>query len=333
MTAVGPAVGGGPWFEDLSRGDVFDRAPGLTLTEGHAAAHQAVLGDRLRLPLDHELSRRVTGEARPLASPALVWDVAIGQSTVVTQRVVANLFYRGLVFRRAPVLGDTLRTRTEVVALRQNTPRAGRRPTGLAALRMTTTDQQGRVVLDFWRCAMLPLKDPVETGHADDLATVGAGEQVELDGAVRGWHLDPLQLPAGAVPALEAGSSRDVAGGDVVSSAPELARLTLNVAAVHHDRSASAEGRLVYGGHTIGLALAQAARALPEMVTVVAWHSCNHTGPVREGDTLTSRLTVERLDPLARGHLAHLRSVVLASTDGRGGWRDVLDWRFVALVP
>jgi acyl dehydratase len=53
----------------------------------------------------------VTGRS-PIAHPALVWDVAIGQSTVVTHRVKANLFYRGLAFHRYPVLGDTLRTVT-----------------------------------------------------------------------------------------------------------------------------------------------------------------------------------------------------------------------------
>ena len=42
----------------------------------------------------------------PIAPPALVWDVSIGQSTVVTRHVRANLFYRGLAFRRVPVIGD-----------------------------------------------------------------------------------------------------------------------------------------------------------------------------------------------------------------------------------
>src|SRR5436305_1277018 len=95
-------------------------------------------------------SRRRQRMARP-------WD-----STAVTRRVVANLFYRGLAFHRIPALGDTLRTRTEVVGLRQNASR----PTGLAALRITTTDQYDRLVLDFWRCAMLPLSSPdVRTGY------------------------------------------------------------------------------------------------------------------------------------------------------------------------
>lgn len=48
---------GGLFFEDLAVGQIFD-APSITLTTGHAALHQAIVGDRLRLPLDHELSRR-----------------------------------------------------------------------------------------------------------------------------------------------------------------------------------------------------------------------------------------------------------------------------------
>src|ERR1700689_3966056 len=175
----------GPYFDELAVGQEFGSAPGLTLTTGLAAAHQAITGDRLALGLDHELCRQVTGGGplgaprpgwggAPLGAPSLVWDVAIGQSTLVTQHVKANLFYRGLAFRRAPRLGDSLRTSTRVVALRQNRPREGRAPTGLAVLRITTVDQQRRPVLDFWRCAMLPLRDQArQTGHADELESFG----------------------------------------------------------------------------------------------------------------------------------------------------------------
>ncbi len=191
-------LGRGPYFDELSVGQRFTGAPGITLTDGLAAAHQAITGDRLALALDHELCRAVTG-GEPLAPPGLVWDVAIGQSTVVTQHVKANLYYRGLAFRRTPRTGDTLRTATEVVALRQNRPREGRAPTGLAALRITTTDQQDRPVLDFWRCAMLPLREGAsQTGHADDLDQVGCDVTADDFGA--------------AISRLEAGGARRPGG-------------------------------------------------------------------------------------------------------------------------
>jgi acyl dehydratase len=147
----------GPYFDELHTGQVFAGAPAMTLTPGLAAVHQSILGDRLRLPLDTELSAAVTKLTAPLAHPGLVCDVAIGQSTLVTQHVKANLFYRGLVFYRFPAIGDALFTRTEVVGLKKNAAKPGRAPTGLVALRMTTIDQADRLILDFYRCAMLPL--------------------------------------------------------------------------------------------------------------------------------------------------------------------------------
>lgn len=328
---------GGPFFEDLRVGDRFDAAPALTLTEGHAAVHQAVVGDRLRLALDRTLSAAVLGPGRLLAHPALVCDVAIGQSTLATQRVVANLFYRGLVLRRAPVIGDTLRTVTEVVALRQNRRRPERPATGLAVLRIRTTDQDDRRVLDFWRCAMLPLRDPsAETGHADDLDAFPAALDAEALRAVTAeWRLDAYRRALGARAHggddLAPGTRWSVGGGDVVSAAPELARLTLNIATTHHDAAGGGGRRLVYGGHTIGIAAAQATRVLPDLVTIAGWHGCDHLAPVCEGDTLRSELELEAVEPLpAGGRLVHLRSRVRAEREH--GRADVLDWRFVGVM-
>ena len=325
-----------PFFEDLAVGQVEDSAPALTLSEGHAAVHQAIVGDRLRLALDARLSREVLRAEAPLAHPALVCDVAVGQSTLLTQRVIGNLFYRGLALRRTPLLGDTLKTTTEVVALRQNSARAGRAATGLVVLRVRTVDQEERPVLDFRRCAMLPLRDPEgETGHAAALAGADPPADVAaLAPTLASWRLDRYrELVAGPhLDELEPGSRWEVSGGDVVSSAPELARLSLNLASAHHDAAATGRGRrLVYGGHTIGIAASQLNRALPSLATIIAWHSCDHLGPVFEDDTLRSEVELESTEPLpGGGGLAHLRSRVSADrADGESV--PVLDWRLVGV--
>jgi len=332
VTLYGHIDGTGPYFDDLAVGQVFELAPSMTITAGIAAAHQAIVGDRLRLALDRELSHAVLGEPGQLVHPGLVCDVAIGQSTLVTQRVKANLFYRGLVFHRFPMIGDTLFTRTEVVGLKQNTAKPDRAPTGLAALRMTTVDHVGRLVLDFYRCAMLPCSPAArDTGRHDDLSQIGAGAAPEPD-PTRHWDADEFRR---RVPGPhfdpDVGVSALRSTGDVVSSAPELARLTLNIAAAHHDSRTSGR-RLVYGGHTIGLAFSQACRLLPNLATVLGWQSCDHTGPVYEGDTVYSDLMVEAAQPLPgdRGGVLDLRSVVYAVDEG--GDRPVLDWRFSALL-
>ncbi len=322
---------GGCYFDDLAVGQVFDWAPAVTLSSGLAAAHQAIVGNRMRLALDTGLCAAVIGLPGPLAHPGLVCDVAIGQSTLVTQRVKANLFYRGLTFHRFPLVGDSIYTRTEVVGLRANSVKPGRAPTGMAALRMITIDQADQLVLDFYRCAMLrasPDWNPSD-GPDDDLSTIGADAPAadptpDWDAAafrqrVPGPHFDP-----GVVGAVLHSTA------DVVSSAPELARLTLNIAATHHDSRVGGP-RLVYGGHTIGLALAQANRLLPNLATVLGWESCDHTGPVHEGDTLYSELHIESAVPTDHGGVLGLRSLVYAVGSADEPDRQVLDWRFSAL--
>ncbi|MFJ9390853.1 MaoC family dehydratase [Nocardioides sp. NPDC101246] len=326
----------GPYADELEVGQVFDDAPALTLTDGLAATHRGIVGNRLRLGLDHELARQVTGSSG-LISPALVWDVSIGQSTAVTQHVKANLFYRGLAFRRFPAPGDTLRTVTTVDGLRETSRKPGRRPTGLVALHIVTSDQLDRPVLDYWRCAMIPLSshDAPALARRDDLDAIGrAPGRADLTAPVAAWDLTAFRSHVSGrhFADLELGETWTIEGRDVVSSAPELARLTGNLAAVHHDAAAAGGRRLVYGGHTIGLAFHQATRALPSMVTVTGWEGCDHVGPVHEDDALGSTLSVTRLEPLpGGGGLVHLRSQVNAR-GAEDEIRPVLDWRFTAVL-
>ena len=323
---------GGPFFDDLHVGQVLDAAPAMTLTDGRAAQHQAIVGDRWRLALDQHLSRRVTGGV--VASPSFVTNSAVGQTTSVTQRVRANLFYRRFALLRQPFVGDTLHTSTTVVGLRENARREGRSPTGLVALRMRTVDQEDRAVVDFLRCAMLPLRPGAKpTGHEDDLDAVGADHPpVDPAALVPDWDREAYVAGRRSEAPPAAGTVLETSAGDVVSSAPELARLTLNVAAVHHDRFAGGGGRLVYGGHTIAVAASQVTRMLPDVATVLAWESCDHVGPVREVDTLTTRLTVERVAAAGPWSVVDLRAEVTADRDGPDGGRPVLDWRLSVLA-
>jgi acyl dehydratase len=330
---------GGPYFEDFERGQAFDDAPALTLTEGHAALHQAIAGDRLRMPLDAELSRAVTGADRPLAHPSLVCDVAIGQSTGPTQRVLGNLFYRGLVMLRPVFIGDTLRSRTTVVGLKQNRPRPDGSATGLVALRIATENQHGEPVLDFWRCPMIPLRDAAaQTGHADRFEDIPQElDMAQVEGSVPpGWRWERWRelVPGERFADLAVGMVWELEGRETVTAAPELVRLTLNVAAAHSDAGASSHGRrLVYGGHTISIAAGLATRALPNLATIVAWRGCDHLAPVFEGDVLALELTLEGKRPLPGGDagLLDLRARVTAERDD-GTIVPVLDWSLVGVM-
>jgi acyl dehydratase len=178
---------------------------------------------------------------------------------------------------------------------------------------------------------MLPLSSPgVRTGHVDDLSAIGGPADVaRLVDVLTAWDLQ--HLPVSKPGIVAPGNRWKLRAGDVVSNAPELARLTLNLAHVHHDAFSQPTGRLVYGGHTIGLALAQVTRTLPDLITIAGWHGCDHTGPVREGDTLVSEISIDDVQQLR----ADIRSVALrvqVAVSGREPADKVLDWRLVALT-
>jgi citrate lyase beta subunit len=333
--AVRRTLDGPAYYEDLAVGEVF-RAPGLTLTPGHAALHQAIVGDRLRLSLDAPLCEEVTGEPSPLAHPMLVCDVAIGQSTGPSGRVLGNLFYRGLAAR--PVyLGATLRTTTTVVAKRRTSP-SGRQARGMVLLHVTAAAADGQVLLDYHRCPLLPARaeDPDEAGDdiqaaADQAAHRDVHELIPLR-----WRLDGLRRERLGMlfDDLQSGQTWSLEAGETVSCAPELARLSLNVAMTHTDATAGTHGqRLVYGGHVIGIAASHLTKVLPDLATVLAWRSCDHLGPTFEGDLLRSEITLEELEPLPDGGLLHARIFVSAQGDEDDDPRPVLDWRLSALMP
>ena len=334
-----------PYFDDLAVGQVFDDAPAVTLTSGHAAFHAALFGDRLRLPLSEPLCHAVTGSRRPLAHPNLVCNVAIGQTTTPSQRVRGNLFYRGLVLQRPVFIGDTLTTSTEVVARRQNRTKPGRDATGIAVLRVHVENQHGETVLDFWRCPMLPCRDPaadgiVDRGADDTFETIPA--ELDMDAVraavVSDWRLDVFREAAAGphFDDIEAGTRYVIEAADTVTSAPELARQTLNLAQAHTDAAASPYGRrLVYGGHTISMASAQLSRALPNLVTLIAWRGCDHRAPVFEGDRLQTELEVIATHELkSGGGLVDLQVLVSAERGPEApepGKREcVLDWHLLA---
>ena len=312
-----------PFAEDLVLDVPLEPAPALTVDEGLAASYLAISGDPLPLALSGPLSRAVTGQPARLANPALVLSVAIGQSTVATRRVIANLYYRDVVLARQVHVGETLSTVVTPVAAewtKTGTERAK------VLLDIAVASDAGDEVAHFQRLALLPVSRP------DAL----------VERAVPDLPEQPV-LASFPVPAWDGSASptrfslaTDVAVTDplcdTVSSARELVRLTLNVAAAHRDGRAGIEGRrLAYGGHTVALAQASLSRTIDGMLTVIAWRSCDHLGPVFENDLLQSTTTITGLVPVGTG-LALVDARVTVSALRSGGTSEVLDWRPVLLV-
>jgi 2-methylfumaryl-CoA hydratase len=333
----------GPFFEDLAAGWRFTGSSGHTLDEGRAAWYAAMSGVQSPLFLDAALARAVAGER--LVDPGLVAQVSIGQSTVATRQVVANLFYRGMVQHRPVPVGTTLLTDVEVGAASEARPRPDRPPRGKVVLQITTRDQDGEVVLSYQRCALVRKRDRADTGRRDDVGS--AGGPVDLAAWVRlvpsGWRLDRFPPAEQAWPV---GARRADPLREPVTDPLALVRLTGNLARAHRDPDAGVAGRpLVYGGHTVALAQASLGRMFPGIVTTLGWHACEHPEPVFEGDLLEFSAEPVEVTPLPNGSIVLFDvtgTVVSSDRAGRaspscpepvqGVPRTVLRWIPVALA-
>ena len=331
-----------PYFEDFYVGQDFSDVPSVTITDGMAAWHQSLFGDRSRLALDLPLTAAITGRSQLLANPALVCNIAIGQSTIPSQRVLGNLFYRGLHFKAPVFIGDTLTTTTQVVALKQNTIKAGRAASGMVGLEIHVVNQEAQTVLHFWRCPMIPCRDPnIDTGQSDDFAVMPeflSDEVIEQHLPTWDFSAYSARYPQASAVKIEAGDHWMVEAADTVTSAPELVRLTLNLAMTHTDASRSVYGkRLVYGGHTIALASKHLTFALPHLLQILAWYQCDHVGPVFEEDILKTSVRVDEVNAVSGAQIAKLTVEVFAERGPEAPAQienaKVLVWSLAVLLP
>ncbi len=328
----------GPFFEDFYNGQIFG-APAVTVTEGFCSIYQSITGDRMRLSLDHELTKKVTGSNSGMVHPMLVINIVNGQTTYASQNVKGNLFYRGLIMKSPVFIGDTLTTTTKVVGLNQNKNKPGRNATGMVALEIETLNQNNECVMRYWRCPMIPCRDPsAETGHLDDFSQIPKGlpEEAILASVPSAWNIEPLTNSSfePSLPNLQQQDRVVVTGQDTITCAAELVRLTGNIAFAHTDASRSyLKKRLVYGGHTISLAYAQIMRAIPDTVTLIGWQGCDHLAPVLEEDIIRSEFEVLRVNQVpSGGTLKELKVDTFAkrlNRDNEYEETQVLDWRLI----
>lgn len=313
-----------PFAEDLILDVPLQPAPDLTIDEGVAASYLAIMGDPLPLAISAPLSRAVTARDTRLVNPALALSVAIGQSTVATRRVIANLYYRNLSLTRQVHVGETLSTVVTPIAT-EWTKTGHERAKVLLDIAVSSA---GDEIAHFQRLALLPVADP---SRVVERPVPAAGDEPALDtfrSVVPDW--DGFAMPR----------TFTLAGGDnvvdplcdTVSSARELVRLTLNVAAAHRDGRAGIEGaRLAYGGHTVALAQASLARSIDGLLTVVAWRSCDHVDPVFDNDLLQTSFTIDAVAPVGSG-MALVDARVSVDAVRSAKPVRVLEWRPVLLV-
>ncbi len=165
----------GSFFEDFTVGQVIDHATPRTITEGDRALYGAIYLTRFAVPSSAELAASVGLAPHPVEE-LIGFHVAFGKTVPdVSLNAVANLGYAECRFHVPVVPGDTLRTRSEVIGLKQNSN--GR--TGVVWVRSTATNQRGEVAIDWARWVMVHKRSadaPAPGTVVPDLAPVVAAE-------------------------------------------------------------------------------------------------------------------------------------------------------------
>jgi 2-methylfumaryl-CoA hydratase len=312
----------GNFFEDFRLGQVLVHATPRTITEGDAALYTALFGGRFAVASSAPFATHV-GLARLPVDDLLAFHVVFGKTVPdVSLNAIANLGYAGGRFGVPVFPGDTLRTVSEVVGLKEN--RDGK--TGVVWVRSTGTNQRGEMVVDYWRWVMVRKRDPAAPAPATvvpDLPDVVATADLEV----------PYRIDAGAYDTALAGSDdvwEDYVVGEridhvdamtVEEAEHQLAtRLYQNTAKVHFNLHVEREGRfgkrIVYGGYVISVARALSFNGLANAMRLVAINGGRHVNPTFAGDTLYAWSEVLGKEALpGREDLGVLRLRTVATKD------------------
>ncbi|VDS09969.1 MaoC like domain protein [Paracoccus haematequi] len=285
MTKTNP----GRFFEDYRIGQVIRHAVPRTVAEGERALYHALYPARHALYSSDEFATSCGLDGSPM-DDLLAFHVVFGKTVPdVSLNAVANLGYaqgRWL----APVWpGDTLRSESQVIGLKQNS----NGKSGVVWVRTQGLNQMDEPVLDYVRWVMVRKRDadaPAPETVVPDLAPAVAADDLVIP---EGLDFSDYDFDLAGEPHrwgdYQMGEKIDHVDGVTIEEAEHMlaTRLWQNTAKVHFDATHREDGkRLIYGGHVISMARALSFNGLANAQMIVALNAGAHANPCFAGDTL-----------------------------------------------
>ena len=143
----------GLYFEDFTEGQVFDHAPGRTVSEMDNVLFSALTMNPQPLHLDEEFARTTEFGQRlvnSLFTLGLIIGLSVGDTTLGT--TIANLGMSEVRFPKPVFHGDTLRARTIVRAKRASRSRPD---AGIVEFEHQGLNQSGEIVAICRRAGLM----------------------------------------------------------------------------------------------------------------------------------------------------------------------------------
>ncbi|MCF8480674.1 MAG: MaoC family dehydratase [Rhodospirillum sp.] len=312
----------GNFFEDFSLGQELVHATPRTVTEGDVALYCALYGSRFAVQSAASMAMAIGYEDAPL-DDLLVFHVVFGKTVPdVSLNAVANLGYaRGRM--GVPVYaGDTLRTVSRVIGLKENS----NGKTGVVYVNSVGMNQNDEVVADYCRWVMVNKRDtslPAPDPEVPDLPDRVAPEDLYTpDGLDMSGYDTTLAGSPHLWEDYAVGEKIDHRDGMTIEDAEHMmaTRLWQNTAKVHFNQFEQAKGRfgkrLIYGGHVISLARALSFNGLGNAFRLAAINAGAHCNPTFAGDTIHAWSEVLETSSLPdRDDLGALRLRTVATKD------------------
>jgi 2-methylfumaryl-CoA hydratase len=279
----------GNFFEDYSVGQVLTHAVPRTVKMGERALYHALYPARHALYSSDQFAQDCGLPFSPL-DDMIAFHVVFGKSVPdVSLNAVANLGYAQGRWLLPVWPGDTLRSQSEVIGLKQNS----NGKTGVVYVRTTGLNQHDERVMEYVRWVMVRKRNvdaPAPETVVPDLPDAIDASDLVIP---KGLDFTTYNFDLAGEPHrwgdYEVGEKIDHVDGVTVEEAEHMmaTRLWQNTAKVHFDTSARPDGsRLIYGGHVISMARALSFNGLANAQMVVGLNGGAHANPCLSGDTI-----------------------------------------------
>ena len=289
MSSTKTKTNPGRFFEDYQIGQTITHAVPRTVAEGERALYHALYPARHALYSSDVFAANCGLEGSPL-DDLLGFHVVFGKTVPdVSLNALANLGYAEGRWLLPVYSGDTLRSVSEVIGLKQNS----NGKSGVVWVRTRGLNQMDEVVLDYVRWVMVRKGDlaaPAPETTIPDLAPVLAADQLAIP---QGLDFSQYDFALAGEPHrwgdYAVGEKIDHVDGVTIEEAEHMlaTRLWQNTAKVHFDATNRADGkRLIYGGHVISMARALSFNGLANAQIIAGLNGGAHANPCFAGDTI-----------------------------------------------
>ncbi len=284
MTKTNP----GRFFEDYQVGQVIRHAVPRTIAEGERALYHALYPARHALYSSDVFAGDCGLEGSPV-DDLLAFHVVFGKTVPdVSLNAVANLGYAEGRWLQPVYPGDTLRSESEVIGLKQNS----NGKTGVVYVRTRGFNQTDDVVMEYVRWVMVRKRDAAAPAPETVLPDLKSALSVDDLVIPEGLTFENYDFELAGEPHrwgdYAVGEVIDHVDGVTVEEAEHMlaTRLWQNTAKVHFDLTFRPEGRLIYGGHVISMARALSFNGLANAQMIVGLNGGAHANPCFAGDTI-----------------------------------------------